>query len=402
MKRISVTLLCLILFATSIAIPYKVLSQTPTPQPSPNPSDSPSPQKLTEIQEKIAELQKKLTEIADQKRTISSQISYMDNQVALTNLKIEETQARIVQSGQEIASISAKIDQLEISLTGLSNVLLKRIAETYKKGGIDNWQLILSSHGFSDLLTRAKYIRTVQAHDKQLMFKLEDTKVNYQEQKNLLEEKKREDEKLKKDLDGYKITLSRQKSEKVRFLEVTKNDEKRYQELLAKARAEQEAIQSILAGAGDETEAGQVNDGQKIASVIPAPSACSNGAHLHFEVVKDGAHQDPANFLSNKQVSWDNAPDSSFGFSGSWSWPVNDLIKITQGYGMTYYASALRYYGGNPHTGLDMVNENDWTVKAVKQGTLYRGAIACGSGTLRYVRVKQGEGYDTYYLHVNY
>ena len=71
---------------------------------------------------------------------------------------------------------------------------------------------------------------------------------------------------------------------------------------------------------------------------------------------------------------------------------------------MTYFAQQLLYYSGRPHTGLDMVNnDKDWTVKAVKPGTLYRGAIACGKGTLRYVRVKHdSEGYDTYYLHVNY
>ena len=80
---------------------------------------------------------------------------------------------------------------------------------------------------------------------------------------------------------------------------------------------------------------------------------------------------------------------------------MNDPIRITQGYGMTYYASVLKYYGGSPHTGLDMVND-DYGVKAVRPGTLYQGAIGCGGGTLRYVRVKQDDGYDTYYLHVNY
>ena len=69
---------------------------------------------------------------------------------------------------------------------------------------------------------------------------------------------------------------------------------------------------------------------------------------------------------------------------------------------MTFYASVLRYYGGSPHTGLDMVN-SDYQVKAVQPGTLYRGAIGCGGGTLRYVHVKHTDGgADTYYLHVNY
>lgn len=404
MKKILTALLCLFFIIIPFSLPVEVTAQTPASQlQNASSCQQVDSKQLKEIQDLIKDCEQKITETRQQKQTLSSQIAYMDSQISLTNLKIEETQTRIIQSGQEISLLSAKIEQLELSITGLSEILLKRIVETYKRGGTESWQLLLASRGFSDLLTRAKYIRTVQAHDKRLMYQLENTKTTYQEQKNLLEEKKREDELLKKQLDGYKVTLSRQKAEKVRFLEVTKNDEKRYQELLARARAEFEAIQSIIAGAGEESEVGSVKESEKIASIIPSASACSNGGHLHLEIVKDGQHQNPANFLVSKQVIWDNAPDSPFSYGGSWQWPINDPVKITQGYGMTYYASTLRYYGGSPHTGLDMVNDNkDWTVKAIKTGVLYKGAIACGGGTLRYVRVKQSEGYDTYYLHVNY
>ena len=106
--------------------------------------------------------------------------------------------------------------------------------------------------------------------------------------------------------------------------------------------------------------------------------------------------------MSSRSVIWDNSPDSPFSFTGSWQWPINEPIRITQGYGMTYYAAKLNYYNGAPHTGVDMINISDYTVKAVKPGVLYKGAIACGGGTLRYVRVKQDDGYDTYYLHINY
>lgn len=413
MRRISVAILCLVLLATLFALPYKVLSQTPTPPSPQNSSDSPSPQELKEIQEKIAELQKKLAEIADQKRTLSSQITYMDSQISLTNLKIEETQARIIQSGQEIASLSAKIEKLEISLTGLSEVLLKRIAETYKRGDIESWQLILSSQGFSDLLARAKYIRTVQVHDKRLMYQLAQAKATYQEQKNLLEEKKREDEKLKKELDGYKVTLARQKAEKVRFLEITKNDEKRYQELLAKARAEQEAIQSIIAGKGQEEEVGSVSEGQKIATLISGESCNSQGTHLHFIVSKNNVTENPFNYLK-PGVDYENCSGSGypcgtvdtdpFNPSGSWNWPIEPKIKLVQGYGATWATRNDPFIKQiySFHNGIDIVNSS-LDVKAVKEGILYRGSYTGSNGCrLRYVRIKhKDDGLETFYLHVN-
>jgi murein DD-endopeptidase MepM/ murein hydrolase activator NlpD len=166
-----------------------------------------------------------------------------------------------------------------------------------------------------------------------------------------------------------------------------------------------EAIQSIIAGKGEETLVGEINLGGRIASIIIGTSACSTGTHLHFEVANNGANVNPASLLKSQDVDWDLCGwygcDSPFSFSGSWDWPVNGRPRVTQGYGMTAYARSGAY-GGREHSGLDMVSE-DLMIKAVKEGKLYRGSIACGGGTLRYVRVEHKEdGYDTYYLHVNY
>jgi murein DD-endopeptidase MepM/ murein hydrolase activator NlpD len=103
--------------------------------------------------------------------------------------------------------------------------------------------------------------------------------------------------------------------------------------------------------------------------------------------------------LKNISLIWDNSGPELNGF-GSWNWPLNESIRITQSYGKTPYSSI---YAGDFHTGVDMVSTADLTVKAIKSGTLYRGSIACGGGALRYVRVDHADDdYDTYYLHVNY
>src|SRR5690606_17814828 len=134
----------------------------------------------------------------------------------------------------------------------------------------------------------------------------------------------------------------RQQLEKQQLLELTRNDERKFQRELSQKMAELEAIQSIIAGKGNETEVGKVKVGETIAKVIPGPSTCSSGAHLHLEVVVNKTHRNPADYLSSKSVTWDNGPDSSFSFNGSWAWPLNDQIRITQGYGMTFYAATMR------------------------------------------------------------
>ncbi len=345
---------------------------------------------VDECQKLIGEYQGQITKLQGQANTLSNQIAQFNVQITLTSLKIKQTE-------EKIALLGGRIDQLEISLDDLTKAFSSRAVETYKLARSGNTMFfLLTSSNLNEIVSRFHYLQLVQEEDGNFLQRLQTAQVTYKSQKT-------DQEELQAELAKQKANLNSQKAAKASLLAATKNDEVKYQRLLAQARAELEAIQSIIAGQGRETQAGEIGEGQRIASFISGASACSSGTHLHFQVVKDGSNHNPAGFLTSKQVIWDIGPDSSFSFTGSWLWPVNDPVRITQGYGMTYYASVLKYYGGAPHTGIDMLNNNgDSTVKAVRQGTLYQGAIACGGGTLRYVRVQQGDGYNTYYLHVNY
>ncbi len=332
----------------------------------------------------------KVAQLHGQANTLSNQIASFNAQIRLMELKIQQTK-------EQIKLLGGRIDQLEVSLQDLTKAFSARAVDTYKMAKTNEQVFLLfSSADLSKMISRFHYLKEIESYDQNLLARLQSAQNTYKTNKQQSEE-------LEKTLQTEEDRLSSQKAAKAQLLVATQNDERKYQQILAQARAELEAIQSIIAGNGDETEVGGIGEGQRIASIIPGASACSSGTHLHFEVVKDGGHQNPAGYLSPKEVIWDDGPDGPFGFSGGWQWPVNDPVRITQGYGMTYYAATLNYYGGNPHTGVDMLNNNqDSTVKAVRNGTLYRGAIGCGGGTLRYVRVKQDSGIDTYYLHVNY
>ena len=182
-------------------------------------------------------------------------------------------------------------------------------------------------------------------------------------------------------------------------MQVTQNDEKKYQQLLAQARAEYEAIVGIIAGKGTETEIGKVNQGERIASMISGASCNSSGTHLHFTVSRNGAAQNPFSFL--KSVSYVNQSNGDpFNPSGSWEWPIDPPIEFNQGFGSdTWYVRTYHFYPN--HNGID-ISGSSLTVKAVKSGTLFRGSYAGYKGcTLPYVRVNHSDdGLDTFYLHV--
>ncbi len=334
---------------------------------------------------------------------LSAQIQAFNNSIVATNLRITQTEQQIENLTEEIASISAKMDNLESSLTTLSNAFIERIIASYKKNVHNNiGLLLLASPKISDFLVNLSYLQIVQLNDRKILLLVEATKVSYGEQKQLREEKKKQQLQLQDKLSEQKASLDEQKKEKEAFLLITKNNASEYQRRYEEAQAELQALQKVRTGSGNVVSVGPVKTGDIVGYMITGNSPCSSGTHLHFEVHKNGSIVDPSAYLKDVSYSYDydtSLISDRISPSGSWNWPVNDKILIEQGYGMTYWAKR-GWYGGGPHTGIDMYSDSSLQVKAVQDGTLYRGAIACGGGTLQFARVDQADGLQTFYFHI--
>lgn len=392
-SRKTLVIFLLIIFLNLFFAPFgKIIAQTVTP------TSAFDQQKISDIQNQINDLQRKINDLKSQQKTLSSQISVMDNQIKLTQLRISSTQEQITDLTLNIDTADKKIDNLSSSLTKLTGTLINRIVTTYEVGTVQPFHVLLSSGSVSNFFTRLNYLKIAQEHDKKLIYDTTQAKNDYANQKEIFENKKRAVEKLQSQLEAYTTELDQEKKNKQALLAVTQNSESIYQQRLAAALAEQRAIAQIVSGGGNVISIGQVKEGDVIAYIISGKSSCSSGTHLHFEVRKDGGIQDPGQFLSNKSVTFENSPDGSFSFGGSWNWPISDPILIEQGYGMTYWAR-IGWYGGGPHTGIDMYSNSSLDVHAVKDGELFRGSIGCGGGSLSFARVDQSDGIQTFYLH---
>lgn len=354
-------------------------------------------QNLEELQKKIEEYQSQVNILSTQAKTLSNQIAQFDAQIKLATLKISQIE-------EKITLLSGRIDQLETSLDSLTVAFSGRAVETYKLSKLENgFVFILSAQGLAEAVSRYHYLQKIQEADRSLLMRLQEAQTAYRGEKI-------DQEELQKELEIQKTQLGSQKAAKAFLLTATKNDEKKYQQLLAQARSEYEAIQAIIAGKGDETEAGHVGQGQRIASIIQGASCNSSAAHLHFIVRKPGGVTDnPFSYLQSG-VSFENCSGSSCGSSdgdlfnpgGSWPWPLSPSIRFSQGYGNTW-AVKNTWVGKiySFHNGIDIGGSSS-EVKAVQGGNLYRGSYNVGC-LLRYVRVDHDDSdLDTLYLHVNY
>jgi len=352
----------------------------------------------SEVENRIAELQKKIAELQGKEDSLKKQLSLLDSQISITNLRIESTKDTIGRLSIEIDELGREIERIEVLLTKRSELVLRRIPESYKRASASNFGAILFSQNFSDLITRVKYLSRVQEQDVQLLFQLKATQGHFGERKNLREDKKDQQETLKRELETHTQELESQKKAKQALLTQTRNDEITYQRLLAQALAERQALERALV---EGVKVGPVKKGDPIALVGNSGyPGCSTGAHLHFEIRKNNIWQDPGQYLSGKTVNDEqNGGSRAFG-SGSWDWPLSDTIRLTQHYGKTPYSWRYSYSGGI-HTGYDMVSTSSDVVRAPKDGTLFASSQACGSSSIIKIKyIDHGDGIISFYLHV--
>jgi len=269
-----------------------VYSQTDTPTPTPSPDNSQAEQ----------DLQNKINTLQSQKQTLSSEIELIGNKIKLTEYKIEATQEQITSVTLDIDTTSKKISSLQSSLNNSITVLLNRIVATYEVGTIQPIQILLTSNNASDFFTRLNYLKRVQAHDKQLVYDTQQSKVDYSNQKNIFEDKKKQLADLQQQLQVQTDQLNQEKQVQQQLLATTEAQIVQYQAQLV-------ALQNFARS--------RVGPG---------------GQSIPHQDLSDGWGK----YYNQRDANWGN---NFIGLSNMQIWEVGCL--------MTSYAMVVTHYGGS-------------------------------------------------------
>jgi peptidoglycan hydrolase CwlO-like protein len=370
-----------------------------------------------EVKAEIEKYERQLNSLVSKERTLANQIQQFESQIQLTALQITKTEAEIVQLKEEIDYLQFEVDDLEISLEKIALDIAERVVYRYQLGSVTPLQLFVKSNGIDQYVTRYAYLSYVEKQERQKLLELQKSQSMVTDIKLEREDKQAEVEEKKEQLQKLSQTLNSQKIAKENLLQVTRNDEARYRQLLEAARSREEQLAKLVfrdgkvsytLGIFNLVKSRQVGRGERIGTMGNSGyPRCSTAAHLHFEVIENaqvtssaltGDLINPQAYLQSRDLSYfrnnDTIDVKRFG-AGSYAWPMSTPV-ITQEFGQTPWSSR---YTNNFHTGIDMVDYNDYAVRAADSGTLYYAKIPCGNA-INIAIVAHTADKATVYLHL--
>ncbi len=291
---------------------------------------------IKEKNSEIAGVKSQMTTTLNQINDLNSEISDYENEISLLQDKINKLNSQISEKESNIREQQKKYDEQ-------NELLGKRLVALYESGTISYLDMLLSSEGLSDFISKYYLIEQLAEADQELLQKIDNTKKQIENEKSSLENTKLEIENSKSEINNKKNSLENSVNQKNSLVSNLSEEEKKLQDELEEFEKDKKEIQNQLAALAAK------NSGKAV-----APSA--------------------AGYIS----------------------PLSGKTKanITTG-----------YYGYSGHTGVDFACAAGTTVRAVKSGkVVISKALVRSNGSYKsygeYIVIDHDDGTMTLYAHM--
>ena len=311
---------------------------------------------LNAIDAEIAKFQQELTKVGGEKKSLQNEINRLELERKKINADISRTETLISSTDLEINKLVLEIDRTEEDINGTRTAISAIIRDEYKSGEPSLVELMLGNEHLSEFWDQLEAHQNIREG---LATKVAEL-ASYQEiltgKRSHSEVKRTDLSSLKSQFTSQTEVLANNKQERAKLLEVTKNTEKSYQQLLA-----------------DKKEA------------------------------KSAIEREMRDFESKLRFVLDPATIPTAG-SAVFQWPLSS-IYITQYFGGTEFAARnAAIYGGRAyHPGVDFGSPSGSAITAPLSGTvratgntdLVPGCYSWGKWTL----IDHANGLATLYAH---
>ena len=315
----------------------------------------------TELKNEEQNIDKKIEETNSEIAGVKSQMSTALNQITKYNSQISSYEDEISELESQVTSLQEQITQKEADINlqiqkydEQQELLNKRLVAMYESGKTSYLDMLLSSDGLADFISKYYIIEQLAEYDTELLQSIENTKIQIENEKTELEGTKAEVETTKSSVEAKRNSLSVIVNEKNALVSTLSEEEKSLEADLEQFEKDKKEIQAQL------------------------------------EAI---AAQEAAEKRKNDSASDENVTPSTSGFIC----PLAGKSKanITTG-----------YHGYAGHTGVDFACSSGTPILASKSGkVVISTALRYSNGNYRsygeYVVISHGDGVMTLYAHMS-
>lgn len=202
--------------------------------------------RLAEIEQEIAKFESQLQEVGAEKKTLQSAINQLELERKKVNAEITKTETQISSTDLEINKLILEIARTETDIKNTEDAIASIIRAEYKNGELSLIELLLQHDHLSefwDSLEAHKSMRDILSNK---VGELDVAKTLLVEQRAKNENKRDQLSDLKNQYSDQNSVLVNNKQEQAKLLEVTKSEERNYQQLLANKKEAKEQIESEM------------------------------------------------------------------------------------------------------------------------------------------------------------
>ena len=212
-------------------------------------------------QDNLDDANQKLEELRQQQADISSDMSDLVSQIDDINMSLTEIDEKMQDLSDKIDDLSMQKEELDKQKTEQYAAMKLRIQYMYEHGSQNALDIILSSQGLSDFLSKSEYVTQLSSYDRRMLEKMENIITQIAENSDELEKeyasldklKSRQSERLNALLDSKQQELASNSDDITKFEELALQyeqqlEEDRIREAEEAARHEQEKNNSLNAG----------------------------------------------------------------------------------------------------------------------------------------------------------
>lgn len=204
---------------------------------------------IEDLKARQEEYQTQIRAKQNDKANLNNQLSLIEDRLSKAQLDIDSTNLEIDKTSLEMRKIevdSLNIDkEIEEQKQHIAN-LLKLV---YKQDQISTLEMILLNGSLAEFLNQAKNLEDTNKEIGLSVANLRADKERLEKNKEILNEKNNELVTLRNKLEEKKDSLAYEQENKLFILEETKSSEREYQQLLAKAKKEQEQAMRDISNA---------------------------------------------------------------------------------------------------------------------------------------------------------